>query len=174
MITGNLSAVEAYLGQLAQGLEDAAGGAGQSAVAEAMAERGKDLLKEEFASKTDPTGKPWVPPAHDYGHPLLDETGALKDSGSCDVGPQDDASGFQLTFAFTDEKAIWHQRGTKRGGVHPSGTRRKSSVDLPAERQHIPPRPMLPAEGQETRWREQLEAAGQVTLDQWLSEHVSV
>lgn len=160
------------LDALAAGLQAAADGALSSAVAEAMAEHGNELLAQEFATSTAPSGAPWAPAARDYGHPLLVASGDLEGSGSCEVGPRDDAAGFDLTFKFTDEKALWHNSGTSRSGRVPSGTRRKSGADGSAERQHIPARPLLPAAGDDGKWRDELDAVGQTAADKWLASNV--
>ena len=127
-------------------------------VAAECAKRGKELLAEEFESKTAPSGAPWLPQKHDYGNPLLDRTGELKGSGRVMViGPNGFAAGFQLTFFFSDEKAPWQHYGTKRNG-----------------KPHIPARPLVPAEGDEERWRADLESTMQTTLDGWLAANVHV
>lgn len=132
------------------------------AVAESTHAPANALLAATFADKKAPSGDPWRPPAHDYGHPLLDATGELKSSGKVYVRLESSAvygrgGGFEIIFSYSDEKAPWQNFGTKRGG-----------------RQHIPPRPLLPAEGAEGPWVEALESTMQTTIDQWLSAHVHV
>lgn len=135
-------------------LEAMANGEASTSVAEAQAVRGRALMAEDFAALRSPSADPWHPPARDYGHPLLDATGALKDSADCHVGPRDDATGYSLTFQYTDEKAIWQHGGTMRNG-----------------RRHIPPRPLLfKDDAGAARWISELNITGKAALDQWLAQ----
>lgn len=177
----NLASVAAQLEALASGCDRAASGELLHAVAESVSVRGTELLAEEFATLTAPSGVPWAPAAHDYGHALLQASDALRSSGTCTIGPRDDASGFDLTFAFTDEKAPWHHFGTRRGGGRAlsdggaaTGARRKSGADGSGERYHIPARPLLPVSGDHGRWRDDLEAVGAAAAERWLTVNVRV
>lgn len=177
----NLASVAASLESMIAGIERAVRGELASAVSVSMAERGAELLTDMFATTTSPSGVPWAPPARNYGHPLLHASGDLESSGTCEVGPRDDAGGFDLTFAFTDPKAPWHQFGTKRGGGRAlsyggaaTGARRKSGADGSGERYHIPARPLLPVVGDHGRWRDDLEEVGQRAAERWLTVNVRI
>lgn len=171
----NLADVAALIqAKILDPLQEVAEGVLEEHIAEAQAERGKELLTEMFALTTAPSGAPWLPPAHDYGHPLLHDSGDMQDSGTCTVGPRLDATGHDITFEFTDEKAPWQHGGTRRGGIHYSGTRRKSGADGSSERQHIPPRHLLPEPGEEGPWVDDLTTVGQVASDQWLRDHIHI
>lgn len=168
----NLAEIAAALRPAQEALARAAGGELAEDIAASMRERGEDLIGEMFASTTAPSGAPWAPPARNYGHPLLHASGDLESSGVVTIGPRFDAKAIEITFSFGDEKAPWHHFGTKRGGRALSGTRRKSGADGSGETQHIPARPLLPAEGEEDRWREELEVAGQAACDSWITANV--
>lgn len=159
-MSNNLAAVAAQLrAGLGVALQAAANGELERVIADAHAERGLELVAEGFESKQGPNGAPWAPAAHDYGHPLLDATGELKSSAQTLVS-RCDASGHEITLFVTDEKAPWHQHGTKRNG-----------------KQHIPARPFLP-EGPWARevrpWLRELNIVGQATIDRWLESNVRV
>jgi hypothetical protein len=172
-LSNNLATVAAQLeAGLLAALERAADGELEERIAEAQAERGEQLLAMMFDTATAPSGAPWLPPARDYGHPLLRASGDLEASGECEVGPRLDATGHELTFRFTDEKAPWQHFGTKRGGRQPSGLRRKSGADGSPARMHIPPRPLLPEQATAGAWIADLDQVGQRAADAWLTANV--
>ncbi len=142
------------LERMAGGLSAASDGAPIRAMAQPMADRGKELVLEGFAAQQDPGGTGWAPrKSRLLGHPILDLTGDMKGSSDCEPGPRVDAGGLELTFAVRDEKSLFHQGGTKRG---------------------IAARPMLFDEGgpRPERWIADLDALAQTELDAWLEAHV--
>jgi phage gpG-like protein len=157
------------------GLRAMARGEATSAVADAMAVRGAELLDQTFATETAPDGSAWAKAARDYGHSLLNASGAMRASARC-VVVTDDGTQITLLFSIDDEKAPWHQFGTFRGGPTTSALRaqnRKSFRTGEAEGQHIPARPMIFSEGEAPApWVAALEATGQQALDRWMTEHI--
>jgi hypothetical protein len=170
MITSNLNDLAAHLERIAASLAAPP----VEAIAQAQAQRGRELLAAMFTTATSPSGAPWLPAKHDYGHPLLVASGALADSAECTIGPRDDASGYDLTFRVTDEKAPWHHFGTFRGGIQFSGTRRKSGGDGTAAHQHIPPRPLMFDDSNASIWKTELDSIAQRMLDSWLAERINL
>ena len=148
---------------------------GASSVADAMAARGRELIDEGFATQTAPDGSAWTPAARAYGHPLLDDTGSMRASARCEV-VTDDGARITLLFSIDDEKSVWHQFGTFRGGPTTSALRaqnRKSFRSGASEAQHIPARKMIFDEGEAPApWVAALELVGQQALDRWMTEHV--
>lgn len=165
----------ARLSAVRDGLRAMAEGEASSSVADAMAERGAALIDEGFAAQTAPDGSAWAPAARDYGHPLLDASGAMRSSARCEV-VSDDATRITLLFSLDDEKSVWHQLGTFRGGPTTSALRaqnRKSFRSGAAEGQHIPARKMIFDEGETPGpWVDALVAVGQQALDRWMTENV--
>jgi hypothetical protein len=165
----------AGLSRVSAGLRAMASGEATSAVGDVMAVRGAELLDHGFATQAAPDGSAWAPAARDYGHPLLDASGAMRASGRCEVVSAD-ATRLTLLFTVADEKSVWHQRGTFRGGPTTSALRaqnRKSFRSGAAEAQHIPVRKMIFDEGETPApWVAALEVTGQQALDRWMTEHV--
>lgn len=127
-----------FADDMARGFDRVAAGALQDAIARPMAALGKRQLLDTFRISSEPSGKPWRPLVARTGAPLV-LTGEMRASSDCAIGPKDDGGGFDLTYVVRDLKAIWHQKGTQRGGL-----RRKSGRGAIREaRQHIPPRKML-------------------------------
>jgi hypothetical protein len=154
MLRLDLDAMVAGLDAIGDGLSLAATDAPMRDIADACAERGAELVLDGFASQQTPDGTGWARrKSRLLGHPILDLTGDLKNSSECEPGPRVDSQGFSLTFAIRDEKAIFHQGGTKRG---------------------IPPRKMLFEDGggAPTPWIAALDETGQTALDAWLAAHL--
>ena len=174
-ITPHLSGMMAALRGVSTGLRTLAAGEASVPVADAMAARGSELLDAGFASVTAPDGSAWAPAARDYGHPLLDASGAMRASARCEVVSAEPTR-IALLFTIADEKSIWHQRGTFRGGPTTSALRaqnRKSFRAGEAERMHIPARKMIFDEGETPApWVAALEVTGQRALDQWMTARI--
>jgi hypothetical protein len=161
------------LDRLAHGLRDLAAGKALERPADKMRARGATLLRNVFATSTEPDGTPMLPLVYRTGKPLV-LSGAL--SGGARVAVVGVSSrGIVLLFEVPDTgdvKAIWHQRGTFRGGPTTDPQRaqnRKSFRAGESEKQHIPPRKMLPESEQEAApWRADLSRVGQYEIDQWL------
>jgi hypothetical protein len=139
----DISSLEAIAGAL----DYAASGGLDGDLMLAGADEGKALVLATWAEQAAPSGAPWAPRKRDYGWAPLDNTGDMKASADCYV------QGLTLVFVVMDEKAIWHQFGTKRMG-----------------RQVIPARQMI-FNNDETpdRWISAIEGAMQVKLDGWIS-----
>lgn len=159
---------------LASGLRGIASGKVLDPVADKMRARGARLLRDVFATSTQPDGTPMLPLAYRDGKPLV-LTGAL--SGGARVAVVGvSARGIVLLFEVPDTgevKAVWHQRGTFRGGPTTDPRRaqnRKSFRAGESEKQHIPPRKMLPESEQEAApWLAELSRVGQDELDKIIS-----
>jgi hypothetical protein len=153
MLRLDLGGMIAGLDRMASGLAAASDGAPIRAMAQPMADRGKELVLEGFAGQQTPDGAAWAPRKQGGGWPILDKTGDMKGSSDCEPGPRVDGAGLDLTFAVRDEKSVFHQDGTRRG---------------------IPSRKMLFDEGgaRPERWIAELDAMAQDELDAWLERHV--
>ena len=185
MIVAHLSPMIASLRAVSAGLHALARGEAVAPIAEAMAARGAALLDEGFASATAPDGSAWEPAARDYGHPLLDASGSMRASARCEVVSAEPTR-ITLLFSIADEKAVWHQFGTVRGGPTTSALRAQnrksgrvtmsgtvSAFHEGAERQHIPARKMIFDEGETPApWVAALEVTGQHALDQWMTARI--
>jgi hypothetical protein len=159
--------------KLSRGLRDVASGKALEPVADAMQRRGQKLLNDVFRTSTEPDGSPMAPLVYRVGKPLI-LTGALSKGALVRVVGVA-RWGIKLLFEVhdtSDVKAIWHQKGTVRGGPTTDPRRaqnRKSFRSGEAERQHIPARKMLPETAQEAaRWIAELEKVGQEKLDKVL------
>lgn len=174
-ITPHLSAMIAGLHAVSSGLHALAAGEASAPIAEAMAAHGAELLDAGFASATAPDGSAWAPAARDYGHPLLDASGSMRSSARCEVVSAEPTR-ITLLFTIADEKSVWHQRGTFRGGPTTSALRaqnRKSFRSGEADAQHIPARKMIFDEGETPApWVAALEVTGQHALDQWMTARI--
>lgn len=174
-LNANLSAMIAGLSGVSTGLRGMASGEATAAIADAMAVRGAELLDQGFATQTAPDGSAWARAARDYGHPLLDASGAMRASARCEVVTAD-GTRIALLFSVADEKSPWHQFGTFRGGPTTSALRahnRKSFRSGAAEGQHTPARKMIFDEGETPApWVAALEVTGQQALDRWMTDHV--
>lgn len=150
------------LARLANALQGIAAGDFRAPVQQATQTAVQGLLDEQFAQGIGPDGTPWTPTVRGNAPPLT-RSGALRSSARAVPGPD----GLGVSAQVTDEKAPWHQYGTKRGatsiGALPSDperrgkgwknrpdVRRKSHAE--SERMHVPPRPMLPIGTQPARW----------------------
>lgn len=156
--------------RLSKGLRDIASGKALEPIANAMQQRGQTLLRDVFRTSTEPDGSPMAPLVYRVGKPLV-LTGALS-KGARVVVVGVARWGIKILFEVRDTpdvKAIWHQKGTMRGGPTTDPRRaqnRKSFRSGEAESQHIPARKMLPETPQEAaRWIAELEKTGQEKLD---------
>lgn len=184
----DVSALLTALRMTGAGLRGMAFGTVQQEIVEAMRAEGERLLLATFDTQTAPDGSAWVPAARNYGHPLLNATGEMRSSAHCVIGSRDDASGFSLSFSVDDEKAVWHQFGTYRGGPTSSPLRAQnrksgratmsgvtSAFHEGAERKHIPARKMIFDEGEvPAPWVASLEAVGQAALDRFLTARITL
>lgn len=156
--------------KLSRGLRDVASGKALEPVADAMRARGEKLLRDVFRTSTEPDGSPMAPLVYRVGKPLV-LTGALsKGARVLVVGVG--SFGIKLFFEVLDTpdvRAIWHQKGTLRGGPTTDPLRaqnRKTFRAGESERQHIPARKMLPETTQEAAlWVADISEAGQTKLD---------
>lgn len=138
-----------------------------------MRARGQTLLKDVFRTSTEPDGSPMAPLKYRQGKPLVL---TRKLSGGARVVVVGVARwGIKLLFQVPDTpdvKAIWHQKGTMRGGPTTDPRRaqnRKSFRSGEAERMHIPARKMLPETKQEAaKWIADLEKTGKDKLEKAL------
>lgn len=161
--------------RLAKGLRELAGGRVLSRAADKMRATGHRLLRDVFRTSTEPSGAAMVPLKYRDGKPLV-LTGALSSGARVvvvGVGP----FGIILLFEVPDTgdvKAIWHQKGTFRGGPTTDPLRpqnRKSFRAGESERQHIPPRKMLPENATEAGpWLAELDRVGQTEVDKHLQK----
>jgi hypothetical protein len=160
----------AKLAKLSRGLRDVASGKALEPVANAMRTRGEKLLRDVFRNSTEPDGSPMAPLVYRDGKPLV-LTGALSKGAHVDVVGVG-IFGINLFFEVRDTadvKAIWHQKGTMRGGPTTDPMRaqnRKSFRAGEQERQHVPARKMLPESTQEASlWLVSIEQVGQTKLE---------
>ena len=160
----------AKLDKLSRGLRDIASGKALESTANAMRMRGEKLLRDVFRTSTEPDGSPMAPLVYRDGKPLV-LTKALSNGAHVDVVGVG-AFGIKLFFEVRDTadvKAIWHQKGTKRGGPTSDPLRaqnRKTFRAGEAERNHIPARKMLPESTQEAAlWVANVSEVGQTKLD---------
>jgi hypothetical protein len=161
--------------KLAAGLHKLAPGKGLDRVADKMRARGQALLRDVFRTSTEPSGAAMAPLVYRDGRPLV-LTGALSSGARVavvGVGPL----GIILLFEVPDTgevKAVWHQKGTFRGGPTSNPLRaqnRKSFRAGESDRQHIPPRKMLPETTAEAGpWIAELDHVGQTELNQQLQK----
>jgi hypothetical protein len=161
--------------QLAKGLRELASGKGLDRAANMMRTKGQTLLRDVFRTSTEPSGAAMVPLAYRDGRPLV-LTGALSRGARVvvvGVGP------FGITILFevpdtSDVKAIWHQKGTVRGGPTTDPLRaqnRKSFRAGESERNHVPPRKMVPETQTEAAvWISAMDTVGQTELDRYLQK----
>ncbi len=171
MIRGRgLSKAISKLDKLSRGLRDIASGKALESTANAMRARGEKLLRDVFRTSTEPDGSPMAPLVYRDGKPLV-LTGASSKGAHVDVVGVD-AFGIKLFFEVRDTadvKAIWHQKGTKRGGPTTDPLRAQNRKTFRAgekERNHIPARKMLPESTQESAiWIADIEDVGQTKLD---------
>lgn len=166
MWTADFGAAVAFASDMERGFKRIAAGELQDAISAPMADLGKQQLLATFRASIEPSGRPFAPLKVRIGGRPLVLTGAMMNSANCKVGPKDDAAGFDLTYLVTDEKAPWHQSGTRRGGgSRKSGRGRGASP----ERQHIPPRKMLFENASEaTRWQSQQLALAALKGEHWM------
>jgi hypothetical protein len=155
---------------LAKGLRELAGGKTLNRTADKMRAAGQRLLRAVFATSTEPSGRAMTPLAYRDGKPLV-LTGALA-SGARVVVVGVGAFGILLLFEVPNTgevKAVWHQKGTFRGGPTTNPLRaqnRKSFRAGESERRHIPPRKMLPENASEAaKWLAELDRVGQAEID---------
>ena len=158
------------LGKLSKGLRDIASGNALESTANAMRTRGEKLLRDVFRTSTEPDGSPMLPLVYRQGKALV-LTGALSKGAHVDVVGVG-AFGIKLFFEVRDTpdvKAIWHQKGTMRGGPTTDPLRAQNRKSFRAgltERNHIPARKMLPESQQEaTIWLVSIEQVGQTKLE---------
>lgn len=171
MVRGrNLGKAIAKLGKLSQGLRGIASGKALEKTADAMRTRGEKLLRGVFRTSTEPDGSSMAPLVYRRGKPLV-LSGALSKGAHVDVAGVG-SFGIKLFFEVhdtADVKAVWHQKGTMRGGPTTDPMRaqnRKSFRAGESEKKHIPPRKMLPESQQEaTLWIASIEEVGQTKLD---------
>jgi hypothetical protein len=168
-----IDAAVKQLGRMSKGLRGLSSGKEIDGIADKMQRHGQRLLRDVFRTSTQPDGTPMVPLAIREGKPLV-LTGALS-SGARAVVVGSGPNGIQLLFEVPDTgdvKAIWHQKGTFRGGPTTDPRRaqnRKSFRAGEKERQHIPPRKMLPETAAEAGpWLSALDQVGQTELDRIL------
>lgn len=168
MWRGDFTTAIKAMGDIARGFDRVARGELQADISSAMARRGKEQLLGTFAKSQTPDGERWKPLVVRVGGKPLVLTHEMERSSDCDVGPKDDAGGFDLTYVVRDEKAIWHQAGTKRGGSpRKSGRGRRGGA---VARQHIPPRRMLfENAAQAGPWRNELEDLARDRADKWMT-----
>lgn len=159
--------------KLAKGLRDIASGKALEPVADAMQRRGQTLLRDVFRTSTEPDGSPMAPLVYREGKPLVLTRRLSNGARVVVVGVA--RWGIKLLFEVRDTpdvKAVWHQKGTMRGGPTTDPRRaqnRKSFRAGEQERMHVPARKMLPETPQEAaRWIAELENTGQEKLDKVL------
>lgn len=163
------------LGRVRAGLLDIASGKALEKTADKMRARGLLLLRTVFDTSTEPSGAAMAPLVYRDGKPLV-LTGALS-SGARVVVVGVGAFGILILFEVPDTgdvKAVWHQRGTFRGGPTTDLRRaqnRKSFRAGEAEKQHIPPRKMLPETMSEAApWLAELNRVGQAEVEKYLAK----
>lgn len=156
--------------KLSRGLREIASGKALEPVADAMQRHGQTLLKGVFRTSTEPDGSLMVPLKYREGKPLVLTRRLSNGARVVVVGVA--RWGIKLLFEVRDTpdvKAIWHQKGTMRGGPTTDPRRaqnRKSFRAGESERMHVPARKMLPETAQEAaRWIAELEKTGQEKLD---------
>jgi hypothetical protein len=169
--------------RFAAGLESVASGGWKGPVQVATIGAVEELLHEQFANGIDPEGNPWTPTVRGNDPPLT-QSGAL--AGSARAVPDGE---LDVLAQVTDEKAVWHQYGTKRGATSPGAlpsdperrgrgwkgrpdVRRKSH--LTAERWHVPPRRILPIGDQPARWASRIQVRGQAVFTAFLRARLGV
>ncbi len=149
------------LERFAAGLDRMADGAWKEPVVTVIGEELLALTHEGFEQGIAPDGTPWLPTLAG-NDPLIGKTRALSGSVELAPGPDDLSVGVRIT----DEKVLWHQYGTKRGGPTTDPLRaqnRKTSRGREARSEgwHIVPRRMLPTTDNSYRWSLRIHVAAQ-------------
>lgn len=172
------------LARFGAALQGIAAGDFRAPVQQAAMTAVQGLLAEQFAMGIDPNGNPWAPTVRGNAPPLT-RSGAMRSSARAVPGPD----GLGASAQVTDEKALWHQFGTKRGapspGALPSEKARrgrgwKGRRDVPRktaatpERWHTPPRPMLPIGQRPARWVERIERTVSAAFTAYLRARLGV
>lgn len=112
--------------RLGRELQKLASGGWKRTAAEAAGAELAALVREGFDTSRAPNDRPWKPTVKG-NKPLIGETGEL--SGSVGYTSRVGRT-FGASVEVRDRKAVFHQKGTRRGG-----------------RRHIPPRRMVPGPG---------------------------
>lgn len=152
------------LERFAFGMQGLAAGQWKAPVVTVIGEELLALTREGFEQGISPDGTPWLPTVKG-NQPLIGETGALSGSVELAPGPDDLSVGVRIT----DEKVLWHQYGTKRGGPTTDPLRalnRKTSRGREGrpEGWHIVPRRMLPTTDNSYRWSLRIHVAAQAAF----------
>lgn len=106
--SGDFKSLERYMEKLAEAADPST----ISIMSQQLAEESISLIRDGFATSTDPYGKPWKPPVLRAGQPLRDKGGLQTSWHPTSVSE----SGFSV--ASGKDYATYHQRGTGIYGPH--------------------------------------------------------